>query len=98
MNARPLINHSWRRLLNTPARAATLLLPVALLFAGPLAAADDAALMKDLTAVITLIGAPCGKVVSVKRQGDNDNLAACSNGMRYRVFVNPQGRVVAQKQ
>lgn len=84
--------------MNTPARAAALLLPVAFLFAGPLAAADDAALMKDLTAVITLIGAPCGKVVKVKRQGDNDNIATCSNGVRYHVFVNPEGRVVAQKQ
>lgn len=84
--------------MNPSARAAAFLLPFAFLFAGPLAAADDAALMKDLTAVIALIGAPCGKVVKVLRQSDNDNLATCSNGMRYRVFVNPEGRVVAQKQ
>lgn len=83
---------------NTPVRAAALALPFALLLAGPLAAADDAALMKDLTAVITLVGSPCGQVVKVDRQGNNDNVAACSNGMRYRVYVNAEGRVVAQKQ
>ena len=66
-------------------------------FAGPAQAADDAALAKDLTAVITLLGLPCGQVVSVKRQGDNDNIASCKDGNRYRVFVNAEGRVVAEK-
>ena len=66
--------------------------------AGPSRAADDAALAKDLTAVITLLGLPCGQVVSVKRQGDNDNIATCQDGNRYRVFLNAEGRVVAQKQ
>lgn len=59
--------------------------------------ADDAALVKDMTAVIALHGLPCGQVVSVKRLGDNDHIAACQDGNRYRVFVTPEGRVVAQK-
>jgi len=84
--------------LHTPARAAALLLPLAALIAGPAPAAQDAALLKDLTSVIALLGLPCGKVVSAQKKGDNDHIAACSNGMRYRVFVNAQGRVVAQKQ
>jgi len=67
------------------------------LFAVP-ALADDISLAKDLTAVIALHGLPCGKVVSVKRLGDNDHIASCQDGNRYRVFVNPEGRVVAQKQ
>lgn len=67
-------------------------------FAGPSWAADDAALAKDLTAVITLLGMPCGEVVGVKRQGENDNIATCKDGNRYRVFVNAEGRVVAEKQ
>ena len=71
---------------------------LAAVFAGPSRAADDAALAKDLTAVITLLGLPCGQVVSVKRQGDNDNIATCQDGNRYRVFLNAEGRVVAQKQ
>lgn len=64
----------------------------------PLWAADDAALAKDMTSVIALLGLPCGQVVSVKRQGDNDHLASCQDGNRYRVFLNAEGRVVAQKQ
>ena len=84
--------------MNTPARAAALLLALAALIAGPAPAAQDAALLKDLTSVIALLGLPCGKVVSAHKKGDNDHIAACSNGMRYRVFVNAQGRVVAQKQ
>jgi hypothetical protein len=67
------------------------------LFAEPSPAADDASLLKDLTSVIALLGLPCGQVVSAKRQADNDHIARCSNGNRYRVFVNAEGRVVAQK-
>lgn len=66
--------------------------------AGHARAAEDAALLKDLTAVIALLGLPCGQVVSATRLKDNDHLATCKDGNRYRVFVNPEGRVVAQKQ
>jgi hypothetical protein len=66
--------------------------------AAPALAAGDAELLKDLTAVIALLGLPCGQVVSAVRQGDNDHIATCKDGTRYRVYVNPQGRVVAQKQ
>ena len=66
--------------------------------AGPSVAADEEALRKDLTAVIALQGQPCGKVVAVKSQSDNDHIATCQDGNRYRVFVNPEGRVVVQKQ
>ena len=61
-------------------------------------AAEDAALLKDLTAVINLLGLPCGQVVSAKRLKDNDHLATCRDGNRYRVFINAEGRVAAQKQ
>jgi hypothetical protein len=79
-------------------RAFALIFALAALAAGPAPAAEDVTLLKDLTAVITLLGLPCGQVVSAKRQADNDHIATCKNGMRYRVFVNAQGRVVAQKQ
>jgi hypothetical protein len=68
------------------------------LVAGPAQAADDPAVLKDLTAVIALQGQPCGQVVSATKQGDNDYVASCQDGSRYRVFVNAQGRVVVQKQ
>jgi len=82
----------------TPARASALILSLAALLAGPSPAAEDAALLKDLTSVIMLLGMPCGQVVSAKRQADNDHIASCENGNRYRVFVNAEGRAVAQKQ
>jgi len=68
------------------------------IFSGPSPAADDVTLLKDLTAVIMLLGMPCGQLVSAKRQADNDHIASCENGNRYRVYVNAEGRVVAQQQ
>jgi hypothetical protein len=61
-------------------------------------AADDPGLLKDLTSVIALLGLPCGQVVAATTLGDNDHVATCENGTRYRVFINAEGRVVAQKQ
>ena len=69
-----------------------------MLSAGPSLAADDVSVLKDLTAVIALQALPCGQVVSVVRQADTDYIASCQDGNRYRVFVNPEGRVVALKQ
>ena len=67
-------------------------------FAGYSRAADDVSLLKDLTSVIALLGLPCGQVVSAAKLKDNDHVATCKDGNRYRVFVNAEGRVVAQKQ
>ena len=64
----------------------------------PARAADDAALLQDLTSVIALLALPCGQVVSASRLKDNDHIATCQDGNRYRVFINAEGRVVAQKQ
>jgi hypothetical protein len=69
-----------------------------MLFSGVSQAADDVAITKDMTAVIALLGLPCGKVVTVVRKGDNDHIASCGNGNRYRIFLNPEGRVIAEKQ
>jgi hypothetical protein len=60
--------------------------------------AGDVAVTKDLTAVIALQGLPCGQVVSAAKQGEDDYIATCSDGNRYRVTVNAEGRVVVQKQ
>ena len=64
----------------------------------PARAAENAALLKDLTSVIALLGLPCGQVVSARRLKDDDHVATCKDGNRYRVFINAQGKVVAQKQ
>jgi hypothetical protein len=70
----------------------------AALMAGPAVAQESAAVLKDLTAVIALQGLPCGQVVGATKQGENDYMASCQDGNRYRVFTNAQGRVVVQKQ
>ena len=79
-------------------KVAVLVVSMATLVAGPSLAADDPAVLKDLTAVIALQGQPCGQVVTATKQGDNDYIVACKDGSRYRVFVNAEGRVVVQKQ
>ena len=71
---------------------------VATLIAGPVLAQESAAVLKDLTAVIALQGLPCGQVVGASKQGENDYIASCQDGHRYRIFTNAQGRVVVQKQ
>jgi hypothetical protein len=76
----------------------SLIVVLTMLFSGVSQAADDAAITKDLTSVIALLGLPCGKVVSAEKKGDNDHIASCENGNRYRIYVNPEGRVVAEKQ
>ena len=70
---------------------------LAAIFAAHAPAAQDAALLKDLTSVIALLGVPCGQVVSATKLKDDDHIATCKDGNRYRVFVNAEGRVVAEK-
>ena len=78
-------------------RVGAMIVSAAVLSAVPARAADDPAVLKDLTAVIALQGQPCGQVVTATKQADNDYVVACKDGSRYRVFVNAEGRVVVQK-
>lgn len=78
-----------------PFLLATGLLVVASL-ATPMAAADDEALKKDLTAVIALHGLPCGQVVTVAVRAENDYTASCKDGNKYRVYINATERVVVE--
>ena len=59
--------------------------------------ASEVPVATDLAAVIALQGMPCGKVVSASQQGQDDYLASCQDGNRYRVYVNADGRVVVEK-
>ena len=77
------------------AMSRVLIFLAAALLAGPSAAAD--ALSKDLTSTIALLGLPCGQVVAAKKLADNDYIATCKDKNVYRVYVNAQGRVVADK-
>ena len=83
--------------MNKPTTILAMMVLKTALFGGPALAADDPVVLKDLTAVIALQGQPCGQVVTATKQGDNDYIASCQDGSRYRVFVS-QGRVVVQKQ
>jgi hypothetical protein len=66
------------------------------LLSGIAIAADDPKQRQDLSAVIALQGKPCGEVVSYSKQADNDFVATCKDGNRYRVYVK-DGRVVVEK-
>jgi len=70
---------------------------VAAFFAVPSFAADEEALKKDLTAVIALQGLPCGQVVAVSVQAENDYAVSCKDENKYRVYLNAAGRVVVEK-
>ena len=70
---------------------------IAAFFAVPSFAADDEELKKDLTAVIALQGLPCGEVVAVTVQAENDYAASCKDGNTYHVFMNAEGRVIVEK-
>jgi hypothetical protein len=71
---------------------------VVMAFVVPSIGGDEEALKKDLTAVIALHGLPCGQVIAVKAQAENDYAASCKDGNKYRVYLNPGGRVVVEKQ
>jgi hypothetical protein len=73
------------------------LLVAAVLLAEPALAATDGAVLKDLTAVITLHGQPCGEVTRADRKGDDDFIATCKDGNTYRVRTK-DARVVVEKQ
>jgi hypothetical protein len=85
------------KLMTTPTLPRCALAVAITMAATPALAADSASLAKDLTATISVLGLPCGQVVNVVTQGDRDYLATCSDKNRYRVYVNAQGRVTAEK-
>jgi hypothetical protein len=58
---------------------------------------SDVPVASDLAAVIALQGMPCGKVVSTSQLGQDEYVASCQDGNRYRIFVNAEGRVVVEK-
>ena len=82
--------------MNTRAAVLTHSLFVVALFSVQARAADDEALKRDLTAVIALQGLPCGEVVAVTVQAENDYAASCKDANRYRVYLNAAGRVIVE--
>jgi hypothetical protein len=78
--------------------SATLKIIVAILALGATSwAIADPSNGKDLQATIVLNGQPCDQVVNTKQNADSDYTATCKDGNRYRVFIDPKGRVVVTK-
>ena len=82
--------------MNTRAGVLVQSLFVVAIFSVQAPAADEEALKKDLTAVIALQGLPCGTVVAVTVQAENDYAASCKDTNRYHVYLNAMGRVVVE--
>ena len=61
-----------------------------------LAQNQDISDAEDLTAVIALQAKPCGRVVNAVKRGEDDYVATCEDGNRYRVYVR-DGRVIVEK-
>ena len=76
--------------------AAATTVTMALSLGTSLASAQAVSDAEDLTAVIALNGKPCGKVVSATKRGEDDYVATCEDGNRYRVYVK-DGRVIVEK-
>jgi len=74
----------------------TLIALLAVAIATPALAANDPKQREDLAAVIALNGKPCGEVTSYVVQAENDYVATCKDGNRYRVYVK-DGRVTVEK-
>ena len=84
--------------MNQRIRITALMAVAGLLGSTALLAASDDAFGRDLKVTIALQGLPCDEIVNSQRNGDSDYVATCKDGNRYHIFVNPQGRVVVQKQ
>lgn len=60
-------------------------------------AQEDAQVRKDLETVLALKGKPCGTIVELRRQAENDYLVSCKDGHRYRIFIAGGDRVVIEE-
>jgi hypothetical protein len=65
------------------------------LVATPLLAADQAALGKELTALLAAQNLPCGKIVNINTQAERDYLVTCKDGNSYQIVPNAQGELAA---
>jgi hypothetical protein len=65
------------------------------LFATPVLGADQAALDKDLAALIAAQHLPCGKIVHINTQAERDYLVTCKDGSSYQILPNAQGELAA---
>jgi hypothetical protein len=61
----------------------------------PARAADDAALNKELAALLGTQHLPCGTIVHVSTQADRDYLVSCQDGSNYQINANSDGVLVA---
>ncbi|NND43827.1 MAG: hypothetical protein HKN58_00790 [Xanthomonadales bacterium] len=78
---------------------ATAMVALTLSLAGtsPALGQDDGKVRKDLETVLALKGKPCGAIVDLRRQGENDYLVTCRDGSRYRIFISEGDQVVVEE-
>jgi hypothetical protein len=76
-------------------RARALALLAATLCQAAALGADDAQVNKQLTAVVAAQHLPCGTIVHVAKQAEQDYLIACKDGSNYQVTANSSGELVA---
>jgi aminoglycoside phosphotransferase len=60
----------------------------------PARSADDAALNKELTALLGAQHLPCGKIVNISTQADRDYLVSCQDGSNYQINANSDGQLM----
>ena len=65
--------------------------------AGSADAEHDRLVRQDLFAIITLEGHHCVEVLDFTRKDENDFVAHCRSGDRFRVYVVDEGRVVVER-
>jgi hypothetical protein len=84
-------------LIKTTGLAALLSLAAILALPAPVRAEEnDATTRRDLLTVLTLKGKPCGEIVDLRREAENDYLVTCGDGHRYRIFIGADDRVVVE--
>ena len=57
----------------------------------------DAIIRQDLLTIIETLGSPCEQVSEFELTTDFTYAVTCESGDRYRIYVNPEGRVHVKK-
>lgn len=52
---------------------------------------------EDLETVLALKRMPCDGITDLQRQDENDYLVTCSDGHRYRIYIDAEDRVVVEE-
>jgi hypothetical protein len=62
------------------------------------ATAHEAIIRQDLLTIIETLGSPCDEVSEFESPAEHACSVSCETGDRYRISVNPEGRVHIREQ